>query len=114
MKSGRHGADTVRIGVGAGMADDRIHPGTKMLETGAVDYLVCECLAERTIARETLNRRRFPDKGYNPMLEARVRAFLPLMRAQGVRMVTNMGAANPVGGAEALRATAAAVGVEKV
>ncbi len=114
MKPGRHGADTVRIGVGAGMADDRVYPGTKMLETGAVDYLVCECLAERTIARETLNRRRFPDKGYNPMLEARVRAFLPLMRAQGVRMVTNMGAANPVGGAKALHAAAAEVGVENV
>jgi glycerol-3-phosphate dehydrogenase len=56
------------------MADDRVHPGARMLETGEVDYLVCECLAERTIARETLNRRRFPDKGYNPMLEERVRA----------------------------------------
>ena len=114
MKSGRHGVETVRIGVGAGMADDRVYPGTKMLEAGEVDYLVCECLAERTIARETLNRRRFPDKGYNPMLEERVRAFLPLMRAQGVRMVTNMGAANPVGGAKALRAAAAEVGVANV
>jgi hypothetical protein len=114
MKSGRHGAETVRIGVGAGMADDRVYPGIKMLEAGAVDYLVCECLAERTIARETLNRRRFPDKGYNPMLEERVRAFMPLMRVQGVRMVTNMGAANPVGGAKALRAAAAEVGVENV
>lgn len=114
MKAGRHGADTLRIGVGAGMADDRVYPGTKMLEAGEVDYLVCECLAERTIARETLNRRRFPEKGYNPMLEERVRAFMPMIRAQGVRMVTNMGAANPVGGAKALRATAADVGVNDV
>lgn len=114
MKPGRHGAGTMRIGVGAGMADDRVYPGIRMLETGEVDYLLCECLAERTIARETLNRRRFPDKGYNPMLEERVRAFMPMIREQGVRMVTNMGAANPVGGAKALRATAAEVGVDNV
>lgn len=114
MKSGRHGVETMRIGVGAGMADDRVYPGAKMLETGEVDYLVCECLAERTIARETLNRRRFPEKGYNPMLEERVRAFMPMVRQQNVRMVTNMGAANPAGGAKALRAAATDVGVEDV
>ncbi|GAA4328402.1 DUF1446 domain-containing protein [Pigmentiphaga soli] len=114
MKTGRHGADTVRIGTGAGMADDRVYPGVKLLETGELDYLVCECLAERTIARETLNRKSHPDKGYNPMLAERVHAFMPLCREQGVRLVTNMGAANPLGAAHAIRREAAAVGVEGV
>lgn len=111
MKTGRHGADTVRIGCGAGMADDRVPPGVKLLERGELDYLVCECLAERTIARETLNRKRAPDKGYTPMLEERIRAFAPLLRAKGVRMVSNMGAANPLGAAHAIRREAAEVGV---
>jgi hypothetical protein len=114
MSRARHGADTVRIGAGAGMADDRVYPGVKLLERGELDYLVCECLAERTIARETLNRQRAPDKGYTPMLEERVRAFMPLCREQGVRMVTNMGAANPLGASRAIRREAAEAGVQDV
>src|SRR3546814_7351994 len=35
------------------------------------------------------------------MLEERMRAFLPLCRQKGVRLVSNMGAANPVGAAQA-------------
>lgn len=102
------------MGTGAGMADDRIYPGVKLLESGQLDYLVCECLAERTIARETLNMKRSPEGGYTPMLKERVRAFMPLCREQGVRMVTNMGAANPLGAAHAIRSEAEAAGVPDV
>ena len=91
----------LRIGVGAGMADDRIGPALQLLEECDPDYLVCECLAERTIARETLSRRHDGARGYNPMLEERMRAFLPLCRQKGVRLVSNMGAANPAGAAQA-------------
>lgn len=91
----------LRIGVGAGMADDRIGPALDLLRSCDLDYLVCECLAERTIARETLARRHDSKRGYNPMLGERMRAFLPLCREQGVRIVSNMGAANPVGAAQA-------------
>jgi hypothetical protein len=90
-----------RIGVGAGMADDRIEPGVELMKRVGLDYLVCECLAERTIARESLARQKFPDLGYTPLLEARMRAFLPLCRERSVRLVTNMGAANPLAGARA-------------
>ncbi len=95
------------------MADDRIYPGVKLLERGALDYLVCECLAERTIARETLNRRNSPEAGYTPMLEERVRAFMPHCHEQGVRLVTNMGAANPLGAAAALRRETENLGLGK-
>lgn len=105
---------TVRIGVGAGMADDRIAPGVQLLQTSELDYLVCECLAERTIARETLNRRRSPELGYSPMLADRIRAFLPLCREKGVRLVSNMGAANPLDAARAARRVAADAGVADV
>ncbi|MFU2048889.1 acyclic terpene utilization AtuA family protein [Bordetella hinzii] len=91
----------MRIGVGAGMADDRIGPALQLLKDCDLDYLVCECLAERTIARETLSRKHDGARGYNPMLEERMRAFLPLCRDKGVKLVSNMGAANPAGAAEA-------------
>ena len=85
----------LRIGAGAGFADDRIEPALALAESGAVDYLVFECLAERTIARETLARRKDPESGFNPYLAERMRAVLPACVAQGVRIVTNMGGANP-------------------
>lgn len=93
--------DRVRIGVGAGMADDRVGPAMQLLSHCELDYLVCECLAERTIARETLTMRKDPSKGFNPMLDERMRSFLPLCRDRGVRIVSNMGAANPLGAAQA-------------
>lgn len=97
------GEDGLRIGVGAGMADDRIGPALQLLQHAELDYLVCECLAERTIARETLSRRHDGARGYNPMLEERMRAFLPLCHEKHVRLVSNMGAANPIGAAQAAR-----------
>ena len=114
MRRGRHGEDTLRVGCGAGQADDRVAPAVSLLETGELDYLVLECLAERTIARETLDAKRTQDGGYNPMLAERARALMPLCREQGVRLVTNMGAANPTGAAHAFRRAAAAAGVPDV
>ncbi|NIE88813.1 acyclic terpene utilization AtuA family protein, partial [Burkholderia sp. Tr-860] len=40
----------VRLGAGAGYSGDRIEPAVELAEHGALDYLVFECLAERTIA----------------------------------------------------------------
>ena len=39
-----------RIGSGAGYSGDRIDPAQDLAERGALDALVFECLAERTIA----------------------------------------------------------------
>ncbi|HTH74550.1 MAG TPA: acyclic terpene utilization AtuA family protein [Trinickia sp.] len=89
----------VRIGAGAGYSGDRIEPAVELVEHGALDYLVFECLAERTIALAQQARRRDAELGYDPLLEARWRAVLPLAAKRGVRIVTNMGAANPVAAA---------------
>jgi hypothetical protein len=40
----------IRIGSGAGYSGDRIEPAIELAESGNLDYLVFECLAERTIA----------------------------------------------------------------
>lgn len=40
----------LRIGGGAGYAGDRIEPAVELAEKGDIQYLVFECLAERTIA----------------------------------------------------------------
>ncbi len=87
--------DVVRIGVGAGFADDRIEPAIDLVERADLDFLVFECLAERTTARESLTKRHDPEKGYNPRLIERMERILPLCLDKRVRIVTNMGAANP-------------------
>ena len=46
--------------------------------------------------RETLAVRRGQGSGYNPQLEDRMRAVLPPAAARGVRVLSNMGAADPL------------------
>ena len=87
----------LRIGAGASYAGDRIEPAALLAEHGALDYLVFETLAERTIALANAQRLLDPSKGYNELLEARLRAVLPHCVRHGTRIVTSMGAANPLG-----------------
>jgi hypothetical protein len=101
----------IRIGAGAGYSGDRIEPAVELAEHGAIDYLVFECLAERTIALAQQARQRDPSRGYDPLLEARMRAVLPACAARGVKIVTNMGAANPRGAAAKIREIAVALGL---
>ena len=107
MSSSGSSCSSIRIGVGAGTADDRIHPAVQLAQHGELDYLVFECLAERTVARENLTRSKDPDRGYTPRMLERIEAVLPACLENDVRIVTNMGAANPRGGARAIRQLAA-------
>jgi Acyclic terpene utilisation family protein AtuA len=86
---------TIRIGSGAGYSGDRIEPAVELAEKGEIDYLVFECLGERTVALAQQARMKNPEAGYDPLLEERMRAVLPLCAAKGIKIVTNMGAANP-------------------
>jgi hypothetical protein len=101
----------VRVGAGAGFSDDRFEPALELAERGNLDYLVFECLAERTIARETLARLKDPAAGYTPFLRERMRLVLPACMRNGVRIVTNMGAANPLGAARVIREEAEHAGL---
>jgi hypothetical protein len=86
---------TIRIGSGAGYSGDRIEPAIELAEKGDIQYLVFECLGERTVALAQQARMKNPESGYDPLLEERMRAVLPICAAKGIKIVTNMGAANP-------------------
>ena len=103
-----------RIGSGAGYAGDRIDPAQALAERGALDALVFECLAERTIALAQLRRSRDPQHGYDPLLEARMRAVLPACVRQGVTVISNMGAAHPQAAGAAVLAVARELGLERL
>ncbi len=102
---------TVRIGAGAGFADDRLDPAIDLAERGELDFLVFECLAERSIALRQLERRRDPTTGYDPGLTERMEAVLATCLERGVRIVTNAGAANPRGAAAVVADLARALGL---
>lgn len=102
---------TIRIGCGAGYSGDRIEPAVELADQGGIRYLVFECLAERTIAIAQQVRMKDPLAGYDGLLEARMEACLPVCRRNGVKIVTNMGAANPAAGAEKIRDVARQLGI---
>jgi hypothetical protein len=102
---------TVRLGGGAGYSGDRIEPAVELAVHGRLDYLVFECLAERTIALAQQALARDSAAGFDPLLQERMRAVLPACRASGVRIITNMGAANPVGAAACVRDIARQLGL---
>ena len=111
MSKGFHGMRTIRIGSGAGYSGDRIEPAVELAEKGELDYLVFECLAERTIALAQQVRMKDARAGYDPLLAERFRAVLPICASKGIKIVTNMGAANPLAAAEATRDIARKLGL---
>ena len=84
-----------RIGTGAGFAADRLDAAIDLAERGELDVIVLECLGERTVAFAHRDRLANPRRGYNLLLDRRMRALLPICRASGTTIITNMGAANP-------------------
>ena len=89
-----------RIGCGAGFSSDRLDPAVDLARRGRLDALVFECIGERTLAFGHRDMRADPSRGYNPLLERRMRAILPLTHPTGTRVVTNMGVANSRAAAE--------------
>jgi len=102
---------TVRIGCGAGYSGDRIDAAVELARKGSISYLVFECLAERTIALAHKARLQNPVEGYDPLLEERMEAVLPTCAREHIRIISNMGAANPLGAAEATKQVAERLGI---
>jgi hypothetical protein len=105
---------TIRIGSGAGYSGDRIEPAIELAEKGEIDYLVFECLGERTVALAQQARMKNPEGGYDPLLEERMRAVLPICAAKGIKIVTNMGAANPEAAARKTAEIAKSIGLSSL
>ena len=94
---------SIKIGSGAGYSDDRLEPALDIIRDGDVDYIVFECLAERTIAIAQQRKMKESKQGYDSLLEYRMAQVLPLCVENNVKIVTNMGAANPKAAAEMVK-----------
>jgi Acyclic terpene utilisation family protein AtuA len=102
---------TIRIGAGAGYSGDRIEPAVDLAKRGGISYLVFECLAERTIALAQLNKKNSHSPGYDPLLCERMKAVLRICHEKKIRIISNMGAANPVAAAAQTVAIARQLGL---
>ncbi|MBL22270.1 MAG: ABC transporter substrate-binding protein [Rhodospirillaceae bacterium] len=103
--------DTLKIGGGAGFLDDRIAPALDILENSDVDFLMLEHLAERTLAL-LQEAKRSGKPGHVANLRHRMETLLPPAAERGVRIVTNLGGADPVGAAELVRQVAKEKGLD--
>ena len=93
----------IRLGSGAGYSGDRIEPAVELAEKGDIQYLCFECLAERTIAIAQQAKMKDPSQGYDALLASRMEAVLPICHKKGIKIITNMGAANPRAGAAKIK-----------
>ena len=88
---------TIRIGGGAGYAGDRIDPAVELIEKGNLDYIMFECIGERTVGLCHQDMMRDPSLGYSRMSDVRLEQVLKPAKEHNVKIITNLGAANPIG-----------------
>ena len=104
----------IRIGSGAGYSGDRISPAVELANQGDLHYLIFECLAERTVALAQLEKSKNPDAGFDPLLRDRMKAVLQTCVVKGIKIITNMGAANPISAAQEVISVARELDVRKL
>jgi hypothetical protein len=86
----------VKIGVGSGWAGDRIDAGRFLVESVKLDFLMIEAMSESTVSMARERMLADPkDRGFDPLLEERIRSVLPACHAKGTKIVSNQGWANP-------------------
>jgi len=105
--------ERVRIGWGSAYAEDNLEPARELAERGHLDFLCFDALAERTLALAQMRRLKNPEVGYDLRLREFGAMFLPFAQG-GLRLLTNMGAANPLMAAERLRELARHLGCDDV
>lgn len=109
---------TVYIGSGAGFAGDRLDAALPVIETlshrDGPRYLIYEVMGERTLAIAQRIKMRKPDQGYSPYLDKYLRLSLKPAMVNNVRIVTNLGAANPAGAAKRVHELVADLGLPPI
>ncbi|ESW07027.1 hypothetical protein PHAVU_010G096000 [Phaseolus vulgaris] len=89
--------DKVYVGCGAGFGGDRPLAALKLLQrVQELNYLVLECLAERTLVDRYQIMMSGGD-GYDSQISSWMSMLLPLALERGTCIITNMGAMDPLG-----------------
>ena len=101
---------TIRLGGGQGFYGDGIGPVADLLADG-IDYLVCEALAELTLAILQKDRMRDESLGYTRDLPLYLAQAAPYLVDGRTRLITNAGGINPIAAGRAVVAAARQAGI---
>ena len=103
----------VRIGGASGFWGDSMLGATQLVQSGLIDYLVFDYLAETTMAILAAVRAKQPDMGYaTDFVDIAMKSVLPEVMQRGIKVVANAGGINPQACANALQALAASQGLQ--
>jgi hypothetical protein len=106
---------TIRIGNGAGFWGDNLDAPRLLAESGKLDYLTLEYLAELTMSILAYQKSRNPQTGYVTDFPDIVRSLTPSLHAQeALRIVSNAGGMNPVSCARETAEVLASAGLRDV
>ena len=94
----------VYIGCGAGFSGDRFDASIPIVrefkKINSPKYLMFEVLAERTLAIAQQFRIKNPEEGYSPFLDSYITPILNDCLENNIKIISNIGAANPFGAAK--------------
>jgi hypothetical protein len=103
-----------RVGNASGFSGDRVDAAGPVVDTliewGGPSALFFETLGERTVALAQLEKRKNPERGYEPMLERLLEPILVKCLQHGITIIGNFGAANPPAAARLIAKLAARLG----
>ena len=102
----------VRIGCGAGFWGDSAEGPKQLVDSGAIDYLILDYLAEITMSLLARARAKDAALGYATDLPGVVARLAPQLKAQGIKLVTNAGGVNPQACKAAIEARLQALNID--
>lgn len=86
----------VVIGSGSAFWGDIFEPALEMAQSGEVQYMGFDHLAELTMAILNRMKAKNPEAGYIPDIIPWTKRLLPVTQKNGIKMITDAGGANPV------------------
>ena len=103
----------VRIGGASGFWGDSSVGAPQLVQSGLIDFLVFDYLAETTMAILAAARAKQPEMGYaTDFVDIAMKSVLPEVMQRGIKVVANAGGINPQACAAALQALAASQGLQ--
>jgi hypothetical protein len=102
----------IRIGCGAGFWGDSAEGPKQLVNSGEIDYLVLDYLAEITMSLLARARAKDPNAGYATDFPAVLASLAPKIKAEGIKVVTNAGGVNPLACKAAIDDKLKALGID--